>query len=579
MGAVRAWRAAPLHALSLSPQMNNMTRPPDAQIAEIEALLDAHYNKEVPTTRSWELSIAHLLLAHAISALSSLVVEHLRPPPGPWSPSVESRKHGLMHAVRMLHPLASRPLRGIRASVDDALLEWADAFLSLGVEYYAVNCGFTLYHTGHFQVSDLSDTHLSLMPGDPTEAAYDFADHLFHSPQADEGDTRDFRERMHKIILHHKTSSLRHILASPEDAKSLMRSASAVKKGSWQLPPQWSFHEVQIATLRQFWTALWVIGHTVLGSGFTIMSDPGRTWKLVLWMRASELSSAIASMGDISEFDARKILNWHTYDRGKAKSDIALTPFVETGAEYLMTSPELLSTSRFERNFYANAARTSRLEIDKTSHLLAPQMASDLAAVLEKRNFKTAAQVSFRSSKGSGDVDLLIWSPAEQGVLALELKWFVAPADYREVLNLLNKAEQALRDQLPKYRCALSEDIDGLLRRAFGVDVASTPKFVSAGLLMRNYAGHARLRRYPSWFAPEAAFLHVLSTSKTLADVIFRMENFLWLPQLGKDFELATDEIVSPGGMSLSVPAYRIPSERLPGQVMPPTRPRPRARR
>ena len=529
------------------------------KLVALEASVDAHYMAKVPKTRSWELTISHLLFAHAASAMASLLQEFQSPPPGPWSPSVESRKHGLMHAVRMLHTLESRPIRGVRAHVDESLVEWAIPFLSLGLEYDAVICGFTLYHAGKFSVAELSDDRVLFVPIDPFEAAYDFADHFLHSPQATQEQSQTFAEHLRGLIERTGSLSLSSLLASPDMSSALMQTVSAMHETSWQLPTLWSYKGTPVAKLRQFWTALWLVGTSALGSGFGALREPVPTWKPVLWMRTAALASCISKLTELSEVEVRTILEWHVYDRSKTKSDVALTPFVQTDAEHVITSPELLTTSRFERNFYANAARTNSSEIDDTSHLLAPQMASELAMVFRDKGYLAATEVPYHSSRGDGDIDLLVWAPNECTLMALELKWFVAPADYREVLNLADKAAEPIREQLPKYRCALAEDLTGLLPRAFGAELRTMPRLLSVGLVMRNYVGHASLRKYPFWFAPEAALLQVSGLSSTLTELIANMENFSWLPRLGKDYEVFTTEFVSPGGVKLGVPAYRVP--------------------
>jgi hypothetical protein len=341
-----------------------------------------------------------------------------------------------------------------------------------------------------------------------------------------------------------------------------MQSANLMKDSSWQLPSQWSFKNVAIGTLRRFWTALWLVGMTKFGTGFVALQEEEPTWKPTLWVRTSDLALGIAKLADLTESESRKLLEWHVYDRRQRKSDVALAPLVETGPGYVITSPELVSTSRFERNFYANVARTHGAEVDRMSHLLAPHMAMELAAEFQARGYRTAQQVPYASSRGQGDIDLLVWAPDEDTCVALELKWFVAPADYREVLNLAEKTAESLRTQLPKYQCALVEDAPGVFRRAFGIESAVRPRRWSVGLAARNYAGHASLRQQSFWFVPEAALMRVLKAADTLGGLIDQLEQFSWLPRLGKDYEVHTTEFVSPGGIRLGVPVCRIPSSK-----------------
>jgi hypothetical protein len=466
-----------------------------------------------------------------------------------------------MHAVRWLHNLESRPLRGIKERVDESFSKWAGLCFYRGLDYDSVVSGFTQCRAGVFKIVELRSDLLVLELSDPTEAAYDLSDYFLHSPQATDRETRNFVAIVREAIAENGSMRIKSLLSSPSRASPLMEAFGAIDKLSWQLPSEWSFHGIQIDKLRKLWTALTLIGTSALVSGYDALNEPRPTWKPVLWIRMSELASCVSLLAGLSNTETRTILEWYVYDRTRRKSDIALTPFIRTGGEYVITSPELLSTSRFERNFYANAARFDKNEVDRASHLLEPHMARILAKAFNERGFQVATGVPFSSSLGSGDVDLLVWAPEERCILAVELKWFIPPADYIEVLDRTEKAERALRQQLPKYLRALSEDVEGLLRRAFRVSNMPVPESKSLGLVMRNHTGAARLRTYPFWFAPEVAFLRALNQSKTLTELAAYLAGFCWLPQRGKDFLEYNREIISPGGLTLRVPGYRILSE------------------
>lgn len=536
-----------------------MTTLPD--IDAIEATIDAEYAAQALPHRGWELSAAHLLLAHGYAAARLIKnasgASYMQ---NGW-PDMETRKYGLMHAFHFLHRLPSRPRAGLMASVSQECFEWAQAFLQLGAQYDSIVSVFTQYRTGIFSLEVPNKTHLSFHPVDTSDLLYDLVDLELHSPEEPHGPAIELVVNL-APLRESRSSDPCTLLASHHNRTRLIELARKSLEPIWQLPSAWSYHSVRIDELRRFWAALYLVAQTQYMLGIAA-SEADLSWAPTLRAEASKFRSCLAAISDLPETTVEHCLQWHVYDRTFPKSDVALTPFIDTGKNYLVTSPEILVSSRFERNFYAHIARTDRRAVDQQSHLLAHSMAQHLASLFRNGGYRAAISVPYSSTLGSGDIDLLIWSKTENAVLALELKWYIHAGDFREVINRNEMAEKALVQQLPKYRAVLHEGAQCLLSRAFPDEMpASSPVVASAGLVMRNHVGRAGLRSCGSWFAPEAALEGSMRRCKTLREIIREMESFAWLPRIDLPSHMCTAEITTPGGIHISAPAIRPMPER-----------------
>lgn len=436
-----------------------------------------------------------------------------------------------------------------------AQLSWAQDYLSLCEDYHFIVSAFTHYHEGLFTIEDQSDTMVKFRPVDKTELLYDLADGEQHEPEASREPAFELSDLISDVRARGVTD-IATLLANKSMRARLMQLITAIIQPSWQLPVAWSYRGTTIEELRQFWAALQLLAH--LHSEFA-HDDDDHSWGSTLNMSLTNLAEIVANLSGLPGAVVAQCIRWHIYDRQISKSDIALTPFVDTGKEHLVASPELLITSRFERNFYAHLARSDRRAIDQQSHLLEPEMARGLSKALQARGFRTATNVAYVSTLGAGDIDLLVWSPAEKTLLALELKWYVQPGDYREVMNRNEMAEKTLTQQVPKYRAALSEGLATILGRAFPGHRSTLPVRVSTGLVMRNHVGRSALRKSGAWFAPEVAVLDAVKKYTKLAEIVRYLESFAWLPGLDPEKYLSWREVVTPSGFVLSIPGIKPP--------------------
>lgn len=518
-------------------------------IDTLERQIDAEFSSVELATSSWERLASYVLLAHGQAARALFSPD--------WDTSSrladsENRKYGVMHALRFLQKQASRPLRGRPAAIDPTFINWASTYLSRAVDYDSVVSGFTQWRDGTLRISSYDDVHIEFVPVDAADVTYDVADQRLHMPVASDGHGDNLARHLAQVVFNSSEEPIRCLVRAP-NLPNLLRLSRSTMEAAFSLPKEWEFSGASIGDLRNFWAALQLLGLAYLMSA-TRRDAP--QWDTLMWLKAEQLCAFVHEATGLDISIARDLLDRHMYDRETVKADIALTPFVASGAGFLVASPELLATSNFERNFYTTLARTSRREVDSQSHLLESSMVDKLRPIFERRGLLVRSSVPYTSSKGSGDIDLLVWSQRERFVIAIELKAFIQPGDHREVINRALQAERALETQLPKYSAALRENLDGILLKAFGLTSEPARHQWSVGLIMRNYVGRSSLRRDAYWFAPEAAFVQSATKHLTLGALVASLTRFEWLPS-PRSIHILQETVRTPSGFRVTVPAYR----------------------
>lgn len=321
----------------------------------------------------------------------------------------------------------------------------------------------------------------------------------------------------------------------------------------FELPDSWNFDGVPIATLRQFWTALmlWGMVHNAVSHRLFGRQIPNlhhlvirRKGRLVDWLEdCLKLDKTILA----------RLIDLHTYDRQHNLPDIALTPLLALNDDLLAFSPWLVLTSRFERNFSAFVARNYKSKYDAGTDDLAPLMAAQIAEAFREAGFKTKLSVPIRTSKGDGDIDLLVWSPEERYVLGIELKWVIGVADVMEVFNRgESTCSASIKKQIPKYREALSQNVGGILQTTFSLGEAPAIDGWSCALMTRGFWGSPRVVNDQCLFIPEQLALETLASRCSLQDFCEWARTMPYLPLEGREFRLTPLSITSPSGLTVT---------------------------
>jgi hypothetical protein len=138
-----------------------------------------------------------------------------------------------------------------------------------------------------------------------------------------------------------------------------------------------------------------------------------------------------------------------------------------------------------------------------------------------------------RSQEGRPEVDLLLWSPNERRAAAIELKWFIRPAEIREILakdEELSKGVEQAREGAAALR-----NSEPWRRELFG---DSSDWQVDSIVVSKNWIGYGHVQAHDVPIITEPHFLAKLTGSGSLGATLDWLAERRYLPVQGVHFEL-----------------------------------------
>lgn len=349
-----------------------------------------------------------------------------------------------------------------------------------------------------------------------------------------------------------RPSEMMHWFPDFGTGRKLLSPVNNLLRESFSLPSSWQFDGIPILRLRDFWRAVAILSliHCAVAYRLTGADRTGLVQLLI--KPRDDLADWIGGFVGIETDVVRRILELHIYDRSHRTPDIAVTPFVPIGGRLIAASPWMLVSSAFERNFRAHVARQQRESYDEISNALAPHLASELVTMFTDAGFKAAHSETFKADGEQGDIDLLVWSPAERHVLAAELKWIIDTADFMEVLNRGEKTcKEAMEKQLPKYVKIMSGDIGAFVAKVFRLESSPPVESWACGIVVRGFVGSPRVFDERYFILPHSLLKMTIRKGMSLRDFYTWARTRPYLPREGHDFRMYPVEVVSPSGIQV----------------------------
>ncbi len=188
----------------------------------------------------------------------------------------------------------------------------------------------------------------------------------------------------------------------------------------------------------------------------------------IIIVDTAELPYMLANFSNVSIEKAKLFINTFTYGEMGIKSpDPVLQPIIRiTKSEYAI-SPNLIINNSFERNY---SILLNRIPEEKSRYSI---LINGKEAIMRKKIIMSLGDPSLSYYSGKNplgnsipDIDLAIISKEEKLVVFIELKWFIDPAEVREVIEKSEEISKGI-SQLKKIREAI------LLRPQKIIDILS----------------------------------------------------------------------------------------------------------
>jgi len=307
------------------------------------------------------------------------------------------------------------------------------------------------------------------------------------------------------------------------------------------LPESWAFTRYSLREFRLIYLALFSLAviqrrarifaaaHGCRGLGFV---------DAVVVTAKADLVSRLTRYTGLPQGVVQAVLSDLTYGSRQRTPDPALQPFITLAEDSYAVVPFLWLHSSPERNLCAllNRIPTERAIYLRLTEEKEQLMRAEIEAAAKARGFRTASG-NIPGRDDIGDVDLAIISDADQLCLLLELKWFVPPAEIREVHERRQELQKGI-SQVERRLAALREDDSAC--HSF---LKSVPR-IEGAVISKNWIGDSSVQQLSRPVIATPHFIAKLGAGEPLSVISDWLATREYLPVLDKHYSIGKAEAV-----------------------------------
>ena len=304
----------------------------------------------------------------------------------------------------------------------------------------------------------------------------------------------------------------------------------------FSLPSEWQFSRYTLGDFRKVFEAILAMAsiHLIawriaIENGY----DPFGYADSIYVPTCNELLRRVVRYSGVSDEKVLSIFDDLTYgNRGILHPDPALQPLIKLNSKHYAIMPSLWMSLSPERNL---AVILNKIPSER-------EIYADLVGEQEelmKRRFTTDLSTEgFRFIEGNvssdlPDIDLAIIRDSEKACLLLELKWFIAPAEFYEVIDKSKAIKKGICQSL-KFKQAFADNHEPLLTK-LGIDTDYRLKTI---VVSRNWIGDADVQNPEVPVIRADHLIAKLKVTESLRSTMDWLKNREYLPKEGKDFEV-----------------------------------------
>ena len=304
---------------------------------------------------------------------------------------------------------------------------------------------------------------------------------------------------------------------------------------AFPLPGEWQFSRYTLGDFRKVFEAI-----------LAIASIHFRAWTVAIEKECdnmgyldsiyvptcNELLRRVARYSKVPDKKILSIFDDLTYgNRGISHPDPALQPLIKLNSNQYAIMPSLWMSLSPERNL------TVLLNKLPSERKIYAKLVNEKEDLMRKHFIAGLSDTDFKFVCGNvanlPDIDLAIVDDSEKTCLLLELKWFIAPAEFREVVEKSKEIKKGI-DQSLKFKEAFKDSHEPLLKK-LGINVSYRLETI---VVSQNWIGEANVQN------PEVPVIradHLIAKLKATDSLRVTMDWLKarkYLPKEGKDFEI-----------------------------------------
>ncbi|MDA0242596.1 MAG: hypothetical protein OT477_04210 [Chloroflexi bacterium] len=450
--------------------------------------------------------------------------------------------NALTYPLRVCHkknPDSPKTLKRFLIEEDyEAASEWIDR-----AEDYTHFCSiFPLYHNREIslQVAGNSLITTSWLDYDLSYEAYD----RFIKKHNSKGEKKAISNAMVPSIL--ASTSVKNDTFSLNFNPKLVKEISSHLKASldlmFSLPEEWMFTHFSIADFKIVFTTIqslaygWFIARQIAcQKGVAALGFNSSLWT----PHKTELIARLIRYTGLTNEKMAKIIEYLTFgEAGIRNPDIAIQPIVDLRNGEYGISPFVWLNVNCERNL---CVLLNQIEEEKNIY---SQLVNSKENKLRQEIIQKLSGLEFVfkfGQLGDTDIDLAIIDHKTKKCLTLELKWFIEPAEVREVIQRSKEIKKGVI-QAQKIMSAWQRKDDKLVNDILGIDASYDLLSVVASV---NSIGNASAQDSKVPIIKTWHLVDEIIERRNLGQIMGWLKNKDYLPKRNIDFEIKNIEIQS----------------------------------
>ena len=274
---------------------------------------------------------------------------------------------------------------------------------------------------------------------------------------------------------------------NPKLVKFLVNNYSITLDGRYALPDDWKTQYFSFGEFKKIFTTIQAILYGRFTARYILamggMKELGYSSSVWVIKRA-ELISRLQRYTDVDIHIIDKILSYLTFGgEGIRHPDIAIQPIIDLKNSSLALSPFMWINSNVERNL---CVLLNQIDKDKALYSKLTQEKESILRNEIEQSVKTLAYDVEYGKIDDTDVDIAIIDRVNKVCVCFELKWFIEPAEIREIIQRSEELEKGVR-QAEKIRQKFIDSDNKLINKVLNIDNKYN-FYVAVG--SKNWIGH-----------------------------------------------------------------------------------------
>ncbi|RKU24923.1 hypothetical protein C6499_15895 [Candidatus Poribacteria bacterium] len=323
---------------------------------------------------------------------------------------------------------------------------------------------------------------------------------------------------------------------NPRMVSDVIKTMSPGYDMAFSLPPEWRFSRYSLGDFRKVFEAI-----------LAIASIHFRAWRIAIEKECdnmgyldciyvptcNELLRRVARYSGVPDAKVLSIFDDLTYgNRGILHPDPALQPLIKLNSNHYAIMPSLWMSLSPERNL------TVILNRIPSEREIYAELVGEQEELMKRRFTTDLSTEGFQFIEGNvssdlPDIDLAIIRDSEKACLLLELKWFIGPAEFREVIDKSKAIKKGVCQSL-KFKQAFAASHEPLLAK-LGID---TDYRLETVVVSQNWIGYANVQNLEVPVILADHLIAKLKATESLRSTMDWLKNREYLPKEGKDFEV-----------------------------------------